>query len=204
MKKRLPAYQRFPFNILLLAVLFISICAPGILHAQSDSLALDTTTTTVLKKKKGSIFDGKPGTSLLLSLAVPGAGQIYNKSYLRVPFVWAAVGTSGYFMIDNSRKYRITKDAFRARVDGIDWIPPENMPASLRGLENITDINRLKGIRDTYNEYRQQSIIIFSLVWLANGIDAFVNAHLKDFDIDDDLSLIIGPTSNGVGLVFNF
>ena len=46
--------------------------------------------------------------------------------------------------------------------------------------------------RDNANNARQLAIVGFTLVWLANGVDAFVDAHLKDFDIDEDLSIDFG------------
>ena len=157
--------------------------------AQSASSPADSTRTEI-KLKKGSIFSGRPGKALLLSLAVPGAGQIYNKSYLRVPFVWAAVGGMGYWVHDRTIRYKCLDAAYRAAVDGEPFVPTKNCPADLQAdLQLITDAGRLRIIRDKYNENRQLAIVGFTLVWLANGIDAFVNAHLKTFNVTDDLSL---------------
>ena len=71
-------------------------------------------TGPLVKEKRGSIFSGRPGKSALYSLIIPGAGQIYNKSYFRVPFVYAALGGVGYLMISNSQKYKCYRDAYIA------------------------------------------------------------------------------------------
>jgi hypothetical protein len=170
-------------------ILAVFLCLPA--HRAYSQVAIDSVRfdTLVKKEKKGSIFSGRPGKSMLMSLVVPGTGQIYNKSYLRVPFVYAAVGGMGYVLFYNSRQYQCLKHAHMVRVDGGDYTPPDNCPKKLADqLELITDAPRLKLLRDQANQDRQRSIVIFSLVWLANGIDAFVDANLKDFYIDDNLS----------------
>src|SRR5687768_9059853 len=87
----------------------------GISQTSQDSLSEPV---QVEKEKKGSIFSGRPGTSLLMSLVIPGAGQIYNKSYLRVPFVWGAVGGMGYLLVQNSRQYICFRDTYIDKIDG--------------------------------------------------------------------------------------
>ena len=160
----------------------------------NDSLRVERDTITgvpIKKEKKGSIFAGRPGRSFLLSMILPGSGQIYNKSYLRVPFVYAAVGGAGWLLVHNTQLYNCRKARYISLVDGTPFNPSKNCSEADR-LALITDLNRVKILRDNANKNRQTSIMIFSAVWLANGIDAFVDAHLKNFDIDDDLSFDIG------------
>lgn len=146
------------------------------------------------KVKKGSIFSGRPGKSMLMSLVIPGAGQIYNKSYLRVPFVWGAVGGMGYLLNYNTRQYNCYRDKYISLIDNTPYVAPAKCPPSDRNrIDHTTDPGSIRFYRDQSNVNRQWAIIGFTLVWLANGVDAFVDAHLKDFDIDDDLSIDIGP-----------
>ncbi len=182
-------------RILLRVWLFLGFCclttqASG--QTFSDSLQTKNTTqdSIVIKQKKGSIFSGKPGKSMLMSLVIPGSGQIYNKSYLRVPFVWGAVGGMGYLVIKNTKEYQCLSDAYKASIDGEPYTFPDHFDC--KDYEGITDPNRLKLLRDQANTNKQTSIVVFSLVWIANGIDAFVNAHLKEFDINEDLSFHFG------------
>lgn len=174
--------------LLIVCILFICLATQtSVGQVTADTISADT---IVPHKKKGSIFSGRPGKSMLMSLVIPGAGQIYNKSYLRVPFVWGAVGGMGYLVNKNTVEYQCRKTAYEAKIDGVSYVPPcKDCDAN---LELITDPSRLRILRDNANENRQLSIVGFTLVWLANGIDAFVNAHLKDFDLDEDLSIRVG------------
>ena len=94
----------------------------------------------------------------------------------------------GYLVYYNTYHYNCLSDAYKASIDG----EPYTFPEKCDEFEGITDAGRLKALRDDYNNSRQLSIVGLSLVWLANGIDAFVNAHLKEFDIDEDLSIRVG------------
>lgn len=174
-------------SILLFVVVMVSASQMMMAQTSADTIVSDT----VLKKEKtGSFFAGRPGKSMLMSLVIPGAGQIYNKSYLRVPFVWGAVGGMGYLVHYNTVAYQCRKAAYEASIDAVPYVPP--CADCDPDLMLITEPSRLKALRDDANEARQLSIVGFTLVWLANGIDAFVDAHLKDFDIDDNLSIDIG------------
>jgi hypothetical protein len=153
-----------------------------------DSVSIDTIS---IQEKKGSIFSGKPGKAMIMSLVIPGTGQIYNKSYLRVPFVWGAVGGMGYLVYYNTIRYNCFNDAYIASIDHTLYEIPEHCA---KDFENV-DLNQsaqLKALRDEYNNNRQLSIVGLSLVWVMNGIDAFVNAHLKEFDVNENLSIDIG------------
>jgi hypothetical protein len=130
---------------------------------------------------------------MLMSLVIPGAGQVYNKSYLRVPVVYAVVGGMGYVLHYNTRQYKCLKEAYIAVIDGVDHVPHKYCDER---IATITDPRRLKLLRDQANADRQLAIVGFSLAWLANGIDAFVNAHLKDFDMDENLSFEFGTRTD--------
>ncbi len=172
----------FVFTFLFTIILCIDLTA----QSTTDTIAEPGTEKT----RKGSIFTGRPGKSMLMSLVVPGAGQIYNKSYLRVPFVWGAVGGMGWVLVYNTRQYNCLREAYIARIDQVPLELPEHCD---KVIEQIESPERIRILRDQANIDRQWSIVGFTLVWLANGVDAFVDAHLKDFDIDEDLSIDIGP-----------
>ena len=186
-------------------ITFLLMMTVLVIHAQD---IVESDSVVVKKEKKGSIFAGKPGKAMVMSLVIPGAGQIYNKSYLRVPFVWGAVGGMGWLMVHNTQIYNCRSDAYKAAIDGTIFVPDKHCED---GLELIHDPNRLRILRDDANKTRQLSIIGFAAVWLAQSIDAYVDAHLKDFNINDDLSFDIkakatqdayGPMS--VGLYVSF
>jgi hypothetical protein len=86
-------------TITLLLMLFVFV-----LQAQE---VIDTAAENIVvkKEKKGSIFTGKPGKAMFMSLVIPGTGQIYNKSYIRLPFVYGAVGGFGAYMVYTVQQY---------------------------------------------------------------------------------------------------
>jgi hypothetical protein len=187
--------QHIKASLCILAILVLFATNQNI-HAQvtQDSIVFDTIETV----RKGSIFKGKPGKSFLFSMIIPGSGQLYNKSYWRVPVVWAAVGGMGYVLHRNTCQYTCARDAYIAEIDGVaDYVVPEKCatcgPPNYKSTLQNGSASTLRNIRDNANENRQLAIIGFSLVWLANGIDAFVDAHLKTFDVDDDLSFDFSP-----------
>jgi len=172
------------------------------LHAQEGGFYPEPDTVQdidveYVPKIKAKIFSGRPGKAALYSLILPGAGQVYNKKYWQVPIVWAGVGTAGGVMIDNVKTYGYYRDGYheslRAEIEGTVPIIPDGLPKTVRqNLERGTS-EQIKNIRDQYNRFRQISIFAFALTWIANSAQAYVGAHLKDFDVSDDLSIEFVP-----------
>ena len=93
-----------------------------------------------------------------------------------------------------TRNYNCLRDAYISKIDDtpLDFSYCDNDHIDHSVLSQLSE-DAIRTERDLANKYRQTAIIAFSLVWLANGVDAFVDAHLKEFDIDEDLSIDIGP-----------
>lgn len=129
-----------------------------------------------------------PRKAALYSAVVPGLGQAYNKEYWKIPLAYAAIGTCVYFFVDNMKVYKMYRDAYRLRVDGnpdTNDTNPETAPY---------DTEALKGARDQFRQYVDYSVLFFVLAYGINIIDATVFAHLRNFDMSDDLSMRISPT----------
>ena len=127
-----------------------------------------------------------------LALICPGAGQIYNKSYWRVPIVLGGFATTIYCIDWNNRGYERFKKAYRLRAD-YDKNPelyPDGSPDEFNGRYSGTF---LKNLRDSYRRNRDLCIILTAGIYVLQAIDAHVDAHLRDFDISDDLSLNVLP-----------
>ena len=127
-----------------------------------------------------------------LALICPGAGQIYNKSYWRVPIVLGGFATTIYCIDWNNRGYDRFKKAYRLRAD-YDKDPtlyPDGSPDEFNGRYSGTF---LKNLRDSYRRNRDLCIILTAGMYILQVIDAHVDAHLRDFDISDDLSLNMMP-----------
>lgn len=127
-----------------------------------------------------------PRKAALFSAVLPGLGQAYNREYWKIPLVYAALGITTYTFIDNMKVYRQFRNAYRIRVDGNADTHDE-----FEGL--YTDAG-LKVNRDAFREYVDYSVLVFVLAYGLNILDATVFAHLRNFDMSDDLSMKIVPT----------
>ena len=131
-----------------------------------------------------------PHKAAVLSAILPGAGQVYNKKYWKVPIVYAAIGVTGFYAYDNLTIYRGLRDEYIARLNGKPFIADQDTDP--RSPENY-DITL--SIIDDYR--RQRDIFIFATVavYALQIIDAAVDAHLFNFDVSDDLSLHWQPSA---------
>lgn len=127
-----------------------------------------------------------------LSTICPGAGQIYNKSYWRVPIVVGGLASTIYTIDWNNRGYKRFKTAYTLRVD-YDNNPdkyPNGAADEFRGNYSATF---LKNLKDSYRRNRDLCILLTAGVYLLQIIDAHVDAHLQDYDISDDLTMNMEP-----------
>lgn len=121
-----------------------------------------------------------PATATILSTVLPGAGQVYNKMYWKVPAVYALLGTF-YFLVDwNNRGYIRFKRAIRLR--------PNDEFAGARSEAE------LKLYRDIYRKNRDVSFLGLIGVYVLNIIDANVDGNLYSWDVSDDLSFRVEPS----------
>lgn len=120
-----------------------------------------------------------------LSTALPGAGQYYNKSYWKMPIIYGGLGACIYMAIDNHQSYRRYLDAFFLRIDS-------NATKTDQYL-NIYSERELIELQNIYRDWRDLAIIIGAFVWALNVVDAHVDAHLYDYNVNDDLSLRVEP-----------
>ena len=127
-----------------------------------------------------------------LSTICPGAGQIYNRSYWKVPFVIGGFASMVYCIDWNNRGYKRFQKAYSLLAD-YEANPgnyPDGPTDEFRGRYSSSFIKNLK---DSYRRNRDLCIILTGAVYILQIIDAHVDAHLKDYDISDDLSFNIEP-----------
>lgn len=138
-----------------------------------------------------------PNKAIWLSLVIPGAGQIYNRKYWKLPIVYGGFVGCVYALNWNTQMYN---DYSQAYLDIMDDNPNTNSFEDFigRGV-TITESNlaeyqeRFKSRKDLYRRQRDLSIIAFIGVYVLSIIDAYVDAELSDFDISKDLGLKIEP-----------
>ncbi len=176
-------------------------------HAQSDTIVLGKDTTTKTKVQKKAIYSSARKASIM-SAILPGLGQVYNKKYWKVPIIYAGLGGFGYMFLSNNTKYNDYRKGLIASVNHGD--------SSQMVYGEYYSQSQLQSQKLYYRKYRDFAVIGFSIVYIINIIDANVDAHLRTFDISDDLSLNVDPwqnvyrtgsgykTATGISLKLNF
>jgi hypothetical protein len=149
-----------------------------------DTLSPVSVTDTLLANYKAL---HSPRKAAFYSAVLPGLGQIYNRQYWKVPLVYAALGISAGYFIGNLDKYKEFRDAYRMRIANQD--NPE-FNDKYEGLYSDSD---LRYLRDAYRQYVDYSVLVFAAAYALNIVDATVFAHLRQFDISEDLSMRVGP-----------
>lgn len=141
-----------------------------------------------------------PRTAALLSFVLPGAGQAYNKKWWKIPIVYGALGGMTWLAVTNNKQYKALRDNYKWVVDGDDNTNPTEAP-----YINMSAA-QLKNYRDVYRGYTEKSYLFLGVTYLLAVTDAFVDAHLKNFDVSDDLTLRLVPdiqsASGGIGASF--
>ena len=183
----------------------------------------------------------KPRIVFIRSLILPGWGQISNKQYYKLPIVYGAAGVGGYFIYLNNKKCNtyveylkkiksdtkyelnfkkignidlfevnvIKKSEILLNFNGTKLEGPEYKDGTTRGPYTKDLINNAA---KQYRRWKQGTIIGFSAGWLLFAIDANVAAHLKGFDMSDDISATLKPSvfdfrgqaAAGITLKLNF
>lgn len=126
-----------------------------------------------------------PTRAGIYGLIFPGVGQFYNKRYWKVPLVWAGVGGMVYATIFNSNQYNRLNTAYGQRV--LAERDPTIEPFD-EFVTQLTSAESIKSNRDRYDRTRQTMIFGTIAVYALQALEAYVDAHLKNFDISDDLS----------------
>jgi Family of unknown function (DUF5683) len=167
----------------------------------ADSIPVQKATDTTNKKKANS-FDPRKAT--FRSAVIPGWGQIYNKKYWKLPLVYGALGTTAAVYFYNVKTYRELKLTYIYKTD---TIPDSSQPIDPR-FSSIS-ANGVRSLRNSFRQNVDYAVLFFILFWGLNVVDATVDAHLKAFDVSDELSLDLKPgysplaNTTGISLVLN-
>lgn len=154
------------------------LCCFAASYAQTDSLKVVTPTS--FEQYNRAIDPLSPSKAAFYSAVIPGLGQLYNKSYLKIPLVYGGMGTSLYFYIDNQKKYNRARDEYKLRLRGIDQT--DNPKVGRYTKEQLISVQK------TAQRNRDLSLFISIGIYILNIVDANVDAHLQQFNVDEDLS----------------
>lgn len=147
--------------------------------------------------------DHDPKRAAWYSAVVPGLGQAYNKKYWKIPLVWGGIAGFAYFIDWNNDLYQFYRKNLIYET--------EQNPAFIN--ETPLEASTLKSARDQYRRTRDQLIIYGVLFYMLNIVDAHIDAHLIEFDVNQNLSVQLNPTiqnnpngkqSTGLSLTINF
>lgn len=134
-----------------------------------------------------------------LSFVCPGAGQIYNGSYWKVPIVVVGMASMVYVIDWNQRGYTRFKTAYDLATDDDD--------TTISEFPNTPE-ESLRSIKNSYRRNRDLAIIGTVAVYLVQVADAHIDAHMQAYDISDNLSMKIEPqitqTISPQGITNNF
>ena len=144
------------------------------------------------------VFNPDPTRAVWMSALCPGLGQIYNRSYWKLPIVVGAFMGLGYatswnnrMLTDYTKAYRDIMDNDPSTKSYMDFYPPT---VKEEDLDKTWLTNKLKSRRDYFRRNRDLCIIGIVGVYLIAMVDAYVDASLSQFDITPDLSVQISPT----------
>ena len=145
-----------------------------------DSLGL-TNEVVVLEEDlvtKKEIDPLRPSKAAFYSAILPGLGQAYNKRYWKIPLVWGAIGTGIYFYVRNDKQFDRYRDAYKRRLAG--FTDDE--------FQNVVSDEGLIRAQEQFRRNKEVSLLVTFGLYALNIIDANVDAHLLQFNVDENLS----------------
>lgn len=165
-----------------------------------DSASLSKALAPKALRKKRNWATWRPDTkrAMWLALVLPGAGQIYNRKYWKLPIIYGGFVGCAYAMSWNNQMYHDYSQAYLDIMDDDPNTQSYNQFLHLGAQIDASNIERYKEIfrkrKDRYRRWRDMSMFVMIGVYAFSVIDAYVDASLSEFDISDDLSLRVEPT----------
>ena len=184
----------FPVKYPGIFILLILFFTTGFSGLSQDTIRV-TAQDTIPVPKTAKVHSPRKAT--IYSAVLPGLGQIYNRKYWKVPFVYGGFATLGYFIDYNNGVYIKYRQAYS---DILDDDPNSNsfleLPGAMRYIESgntdqLTD--QLRKFKDSWRRNRDLVVILTAAFYVVNIIDASVDAHFFNFDISDDLTINWAP-----------
>lgn len=156
---------------------FVFLLGTGTSFSQNE---LKVTDVLVAKDsiKKTTINPLAPSKAAFYSAILPGLGQAYNKKYWKIPIVYGAIGTGIYSYIWNNKKYHQYRDAYKRRLLGYT---DDNF--------QYLDKDRLISAQKFHQKNRDLSMLVTAGLYILNIVDANIDGHLMQFNVNENLSV---------------
>lgn len=191
----------------------VSADSVSLTHAVSDSVVVNRavyedsvvdgrifmadTLKTVRPKRNWATWRPNAKRAMWLAIVLPGAGQIYNRKYWKLPIIYGGFVGCAYALRWNNMMY---KDYSQAYMDLMDNDPNTQSYNKFLYLGNQIDNSNkeyyqklFKNRKDRYRKWRDMSVFAMVGVYLISVVDAYVDASLSEFDISRDLSMKVSP-----------
>lgn len=152
------------------------------------------------KQKKRDWSTWRPDTkrAMWLALVLPGAGQIYNRKYWKLPIIYGGFVGCTYAITWNNQMYHDYSQAYLDIMDDDPNTQSYNQFLHLGATIDASNIERYKEIfrkrKDKFRRWRDMGVFVMIGVYAFSVIDAYVDASLSEFDISDDLTFRVEPT----------
>ena len=165
-----------------------------------DSLKLNSMLQVATKKPKRDWSTWRPDTkrAMWLAIVLPGAGQIYNRKYWKLPIIYGGFVGCAYAITWNNQMYHDYSQAYLDIMDDDPNTQSYNQFLHLGATIDASNIDRYKEIfrkrKDKFRRWRDMGVFVMIGVYAFSVIDAYVDASLSEFDISDDLTLRVEPT----------
>lgn len=164
----------------------LSAFAQDSLRSEPDPDAVFLKSDTATLTSYASRYD--PRKAILFAAILPGLGQVYNKKYWKLPLVYGGLIGFGYGVSFYQKGYKEFKGGL------FDLLESGEQTINLRGYDFTED--NLRRIVNQYRRERDFFIILTAGMYLLQMVDAHVDAHLKEFDLNPNLQVKIQPTMN--------
>ena len=164
-----------------------------------DSLKLNSMLQVATKKPKRDWSTWRPDTkrAMWLAIVLPGAGQIYNRKYWKLPIIYGGFVGCAYAITWNNQMYHDYSQAYLDIMDDDPNTQSYNQFLHLGATIDASNIERYKEIfrkrKDKFRRWRDMGTFVMIGIYAFSVIDAYVDASLSEFDISDDLSLRVEP-----------
>ncbi|MDB9720894.1 DUF5683 domain-containing protein [Winogradskyella sp.] len=172
------------FSFLLLCLFSVTFCFS---QKDKDTTSLGNTKELVINNKlvkRADIDPLRPSKAAFYSAILPGLGQAYNKKYWKIPLAIGAVGTGVYFYVRNDKQFGRYREAYKRRLAGFK--DDEFYGAGETPL--ISDDGLIRA-QQQFRRNKEISLLVTIGLYALNIIDANVDAHLLQFNVDENLSL---------------
>ena len=166
-------------------------------HADSMTLMMPADTLQVKHKRNWATWKPDTKRAMWLALVLPGAGQIYNRKYWKLPIIYGGFVGCAYAITWNNQMYHDYSQAYLDIMDDDPNTQSYNQFLHLGATINESNIERYKEIfrkrKDRFRRWRDMGTFVMIGIYAFSVIDAYVDASLSEFDISDDLSLRVEP-----------